>query len=90
MRHTTHRSRRATFVVCLLSSLGLLSNAQAAPPRLDPNGISGSLVLCGGSKLPDRIRDRFFALAGGENAKIVVIPTANDKAESDESESYLD
>jgi cyanophycinase len=76
--------------VCLLSSLGLLSNAQAAPPRLDPNGISGSLVLCGGSKLPDRIRDRFFALAGGENAKIVVIPTANDKAESDESESYLD
>jgi cyanophycinase len=89
-KRTAIVSSRVTFIVGVLSFFLLLSPTAAAPPRLDPSGISGSLVLCGGSKLPDRIRDRFFALAGGENAKIIVIPTANDKAENDESETYLD
>jgi cyanophycinase len=37
----------------------------------------GTLMLCGGGRLPDEILDRFVELAGGRRARIVVIPTAN-------------
>ena len=50
----------------------------------------GSLLICGGGKTPDEIRDRFLALAGGENAKILVIPTAHAAADSDRADAiYL-
>src|SRR3954451_25133941 len=37
-----------------------------------PSG--GKLLICGGGKLPQPIRDKFCKLAGGKLAKIVVIP----------------
>jgi cyanophycinase len=37
---------------------------------------SGSLVICGGGDLPDEIYDEFIRLAGGTEARIIVIPTA--------------
>ena len=36
----------------------------------------GSLVVCGGGRLPTEVISRFVALAGGKDAKLVVIPTA--------------
>lgn len=48
---------------------------------IDPAGIPGSLVIHGGGRLPDSVRDKFHELAGGENARIVVIPTASDQAD---------
>jgi cyanophycinase len=50
-------------------------------PWIDPSGIRGSLVICGGGELPDEVRDRFVELAGGRDARIVVIPTASATAE---------
>ncbi|HEV3022950.1 MAG TPA: cyanophycinase [Pirellulales bacterium] len=44
------------------------------PPAAVSNG--GALVICGGGDLPDEVYERFVDLAGGENARIVVIPTA--------------
>lgn len=44
----------------------------------------GALVICGGGKLPPPIRDRFCTLAGGANARIVVIPTATARADHPE------
>jgi cyanophycinase len=41
----------------------------------------GALVICGGGKLPEAVRDRFFELAGGRKAHIVVIPTAHQIAD---------
>jgi cyanophycinase len=38
----------------------------------------GSLVIVGGGLIPDVIRDRFLELAGGKQARIVVIPTASE------------
>jgi cyanophycinase len=35
----------------------------------------GTLLVCGGGRLPDSIRDRFFELAGGSQARIVVFPS---------------
>ncbi|GAC1466843.1 MAG: hypothetical protein NVSMB9_07830 [Isosphaeraceae bacterium] len=41
----------------------------------------GSLVICGGGKLTEQIRQHFIDLAGGERARIVVIPTADHRCE---------
>lgn len=42
----------------------------------------GSLVICGGGKMPDPVRERFVELAGGPSARILVIPTAHAYADS--------
>ena len=66
----------------LLALLFLATSLCAAEP--------GSLVIVGGGKLPDSIREKFFTLAGQEKAKIVVIPTASEDADKPkESESFL-
>ena len=39
---------------------------------------AGSLVIVGGGFIPDSIRLRFLELAGGKNARLVVIPTASE------------
>lgn len=62
--------------VVLLSSIGRA--AEPASDRIDPAGIRGSLVISGGGKLPQEARERFLKLAGGKDAKLVVIPTARD------------
>jgi cyanophycinase len=46
---------------------------------IDPAGISGSLVICGGGKLPAPLYAEFLALAGGDEARLVVIPTGSRK-----------
>jgi cyanophycinase len=65
----------------LLLSLTLL----VPPARLrSAEPVTGSLVIVGGGGLPDVIGDRFLQLAGGKNARIVVIPTATELAETPE------
>jgi len=76
--------------------LGLLSLAGAAPVEelqtpsgvkwIDPAGTSGSLVIHGGGELTDAVRDKFLSLAGDKQARIVVIPTASDRADSEDAE----
>ncbi|MEW4567673.1 cyanophycinase [Tautonia sp. JC769] len=44
------------------------------PPRVD----SGALVIVGGGAMPGEVLDRFVALAGGPEARIVVVPTAGE------------
>jgi cyanophycinase len=50
--------------------------------------LRGSLVIVGGGNLPDTVRDKFLNLAGGKSAKIVVIPTASDTADSKAGEMW--
>jgi cyanophycinase len=42
---------------------------------------TGHLVICGGGELPDSVGSRFIELAGGEAARIVVVPTASASAD---------
>jgi cyanophycinase len=49
-------------------------------------GLTGALVIVGGGGLPDAIRERFLRLAGGKEARLVIIPTANSKV--DEAEPH--
>src|SRR5262249_14792837 len=51
---------------------------------------AGSLIVVGGGNLPAPVRDRFLQLAGGKNARLVVIPTASNRADRTEPPaSYL-
>lgn len=63
----------------------------ASPMVLEPKG---SLVIVGGGGTPDAVRKKFIDLAGGAaKAKIVVIPTAGEDADStkeSDMEEYLE
>jgi hypothetical protein len=55
------------------------SPPRSCPPRLlcdRSRGLPGARILGGGGKLPDSVYARFFELAGGDKARIVLIPTA--------------
>lgn len=69
---------------------GVSHSVQAESP-FPPEAVSGSLVIVGGGKLPDAVRDEFFKLAGDKDkARIVVIPTANaDADDPKKAEAFL-
>ena len=50
-----------------------------AAPKFGPE--KGSLIIVGGGKIPAAISDKFIALAGGQDANIVYIPTAAEDAD---------
>lgn len=49
----------------------------------------GALMICGGGKIPDSLRDRFVELAGGSSARIVVIPSGHMQADGPVGELTL-
>ncbi|KAI5923044.1 hypothetical protein F4810DRAFT_720670 [Camillea tinctor] len=57
-----------------MSSLPTASAQQPPPSYIGP--ANGSLVIVGGGSLSDAIYERFIALAGGPDAPIVTVPTA--------------
>jgi cyanophycinase len=60
-----------------------------APERIRPSGIDGALVIVGGGKVPDAAIDRFLKLAGGDKAKLVIIPTASGTADGADADKVL-
>ena len=69
---------RMSFVVrglALAAGLGVATAAGAAPVVKGPE--HGTLIIAGGGSLGPEILGRFINLAGGPNAEIVVIPTAD-------------
>ena len=67
------------------SAIGSRTEASAA---IEPRG--GALLICGGGKMPDEVKGRFLDLAGGRDARIVVIPTAHAAADSKDADAiYL-
>ncbi|WZO99902.1 cyanophycinase [Isosphaeraceae bacterium EP7] len=70
-------------VAVLGGNLARSSTAKAADLEVvapAPKG-SGALVICGGGAIPDSVRKQFVDLAGGADARIVVIPTAHSIAD---------
>jgi cyanophycinase len=73
-------------MLCTLAFLAML----VLSVRADEPAKPGSLVIVGGGTIPDDLRDRFMALAGGKTARLVVIPTASSAADRNEAEQgYL-
>lgn len=79
-------------VIYLGSSLAIMAgspDATKSSPTIKRNQ-GGALVICGGGRLPDKIRDRFLELAGGSDARIVVIPTAGSYADRPDANRVLE
>ncbi len=67
------------------------SEARSASIAREPcSPISGTLFLCGGGTLPDRLYDEFHKLAGGAEGRLVVITTASQMAGTAEEHLLLD
>lgn len=66
-------------LLVVLIAYCLSANAQTTGPE------KGALVIVGGGKVGPEIVNKFIELAGGKDAKIVVIPTAAGRAKYDES-----
>jgi cyanophycinase len=74
-------SGRLALATALL--LGEIACAATAANRPAPGVPSkGHLLIVGGGPIPDAILDRFFALAGGKGATIVVLPMASEDPEA--------
>ncbi|MHC5072900.1 MAG: hypothetical protein ACYTGO_20695, partial [Planctomycetota bacterium] len=67
----------------LLTHTGVASAQEQPTPRPIDQLFPGSLLICGGGKLPAEVYDRFMVMAGGNAAHIVVIPTASAHADAD-------
>ena len=73
-------------LTCLLlaSAVGVNLHAQAAGPRIGP--AHGSVLLIGGGFEGTEVLKTFIKLAGGPNARIVVIPTAGADSAFDQND----
>jgi cyanophycinase len=67
------------FALLLFITVHITCYSQTTGPE------KGSLVIVGGGKVGPEIVNKFIELAGGKDAKIVVIPTAAGRAKYDES-----
>jgi cyanophycinase len=78
---------RAKYLSLLLTFVAILGPSLCAEEPAQP----GSLVIVGGGRIPDQVRDKFMALAGAKAAKLVIIPTASTSADKqEEEEGYLE
>ncbi len=86
----THR----TFNCFICTSLTLLLfffspvPTTAEPLVQNPQGISGSLLLCGGGNLTESIHEAFRKSSKLENRSLVVIPSASKKFDEEKIKSY--
>jgi cyanophycinase len=67
-----------------------LEPAGESAERTRPYAPTGGLLLVGGGRVPAEARQRFVALAGGKQAKIVVVPTASATVEERDEEYWLE
>jgi len=70
-------------VVLAIAILGHFAHEAETSPT------NGTLVICGGGNMPDRVMHRFVQAAGGSRARIVVVTTASEIADTPEIESEL-
>jgi cyanophycinase len=59
------------------------------PSAAGVQGIEGTLVICGGGRLPEEVIGRFVEAAGGPKANLVLVPTASSFADRADPERYL-
>jgi len=71
----------------LLLALVPWQDTQSSRAATNAEPAKGTLLICGGGEMPPKVLARFVTLAGGENARIVLIPTASasaDRADADD------
>ena len=96
------RLPKLNFLLATCFAFGLTSpadlfgqNAEAPNPpqtvsgELDSRGIRGSLIISGGGNPDPIIKERFIALAGNSEARLVIIPTASITADDPDKDHRL-
>jgi cyanophycinase len=79
-----------TTLLLIIFPMADLMSQDSSPDNLTAGPVSGSLVIAGGGRLSDTIIKSFVALAGGDEARIVYIPTAaGAESYSDSSADFL-
>jgi cyanophycinase len=73
-----------------VSALLPLPSAPLRFTQWAPEPVEGSLVICGGGVLPESIYQHFIELAGGPEARLVIIPTASLYAGTPDMEPKID
>lgn len=61
----------------LLTMTSVASETRSSKPEQCSVSPSGTLMICGGGKIPPEFVDRFFEFAGGKEARIVLVTTAS-------------
>jgi cyanophycinase len=82
--------RLAALLFLASPTFALAADTQLAWAPTPSSPVPGSLVICGGGRTPSDVRDRFVELAGGSQARIVVIPTASELADGPDADKKLD
>lgn len=81
-------------MAALVVGLGTISPVAADEPnevrRPSISAIAGTLFICGGGRLPEQLPRTFLELAGGREARLVVVTTASRMAGAPEMEDRLE
>jgi cyanophycinase len=80
------KAPRTPVIACLVFAATLIACAGHASTQAGPAAVpsevgprNGTLIIAGGGRLGPEILDRFVELAGGQAARIVIIPTAGEQ-----------
>ncbi len=82
-------ARPCAAALSLLLTAGALLAGDALSSTEPVEPLAGKLVICGGGYISEAVYRRFVDLAGGADARIVVILTASEYAQSSWLESYM-
>lgn len=85
--HSSLRFTRVPWLLGFCFAIALGGNLSARPFADGPEDNqpeAGNLLILGGGKIAPETRNRFFELAGGNAARIVLIPTASEEVERPE------
>ena len=74
---------RSKSLFTTLTLLLIASQVIADPPgkHIDPRGAHGRLIIAGGGTIPTQVYEQFQSWAGGNNAQLIIIPTASIRAD---------
>ena len=78
------------FGIVMVVPDGIEDDSDAPTVRLLVSLSRGTLVICGGGEISDEVLDEFIDAAGGEAARVVVITTASETADSDDVEEEME
>lgn len=76
--------RSLSLLLAIMLSLFSAAAAVAGDSPAEGENEPGNLMILGGGKIAPEARDRFFQLAGGKAARIVLIPTASEEVDRPE------
>jgi cyanophycinase len=80
-KQLAHVRLTCTLVAALACQVAF-AEVPAGVPASPEQPLTGALVIAGGGELPAAVLDRFVELAGGRGARLVVIPTASQTADT--------